>query len=184
VPLPGELTVLLPAGEPVTSVSVARPADWQVIPESSSASFTVRALRPAPDTMMAVQAGPHSYAFVLTASPDLAIPRVVTLVAARNAHAPRGGSIAQIRESSWRLSGNRELWPSAIREDGVKTYLEWRSDQALPAVFALDRLGREEIVNGYMRSGVFTIDRVYDRLVFRIDKAHAAARLRAGRGPR
>jgi type IV secretion system protein VirB9 len=75
----------------------------------------------------------------------------------------------------YNVRGNRELRPSAITDDGSKTYIEWRPDQAIPAVFALDRLKREEMVNGYMRDDVFTIDRVYDRLVFRIDRATATA---------
>ena len=66
--------------------------------------------------------------------------------------------------------------PSSIRDDGEKTYVEWNADQAIPAVLAIDRLGREEMINAYMRGSVFTIDRVYDHLVFRLDKVYAEAR--------
>lgn len=54
-------------------------------------------------------------------------------------------------------------------------YLEWAEDQALPAVFAVNAQGEEEMVDGYMRQGIFTIDRVHNRLVFRIDKKRARA---------
>jgi len=47
-------------------------------------------------------------------------------------------------------------------------------------VFGIGYNGEEEVVDGYMRDGVFTIDRVYGELVFRIDKKRARAR-RLGR---
>jgi type IV secretion system protein VirB9 len=77
--------------------------------------------------------------------------------------------------SLYKLTGNKELRPSSIRDDGSKTYIQWDRDQPIPGVFALDRLGREEMVDGYMRDGTFTIDRIHDRLVFRIDDIKAEA---------
>ena len=68
------------------------------------------------------------------------------------------------------------MLPSSIRDDGSKTYREWSPVKAIPAVLAIDRLKREEMINGYMRGSVFTIDRVYDHLVFRLDKVFAEAR--------
>lgn len=79
-------------------------------------------------------------------------------------------------QAVWKLTGNRELMPASIRDDGTKTYLEWNADQAIPAILAIDRLKREEMINGYMRGSIFTIDRVYDHLVFRLDKVSAEAR--------
>lgn len=77
--------------------------------------------------------------------------------------------------SSYRLSGEKSLRPSRIGDDGVHMYLEWSEDQALPAVFALNAIGEEEMVDGYMRAGIFTIDRVHRALVFRIGKKRASA---------
>ena len=51
----------------------------------------------------------------------------------------------------------------------------WHEEQDLPAVFSLSAHGEEEIVDGYMRDGVFTIDRVNRALVFRIGKEKAKA---------
>jgi type IV secretion system protein VirB9 len=76
---------------------------------------------------------------------------------------------------SYRLTGDKAVRPAQVFDDGAKTYVAWSSAQAIPAVFALDELGQEQMVNGYMRDGSFVIDRVYDRLVFRIDKAEAQA---------
>ncbi len=76
----------------------------------------------------------------------------------------------------YRLSGDRLLWPVAMQDDGARTFITWASDQPLPAVFALNDLGHEEMVDGYMRGGVFVIDRLYGAFIFRIDRAEAAAR--------
>lgn len=76
----------------------------------------------------------------------------------------------------YKLSGEVELRPARISDDGTHTYIFWAPDQALPAVFAVTALGAEEMVDGYMRNDVFTIDRVQQQLVFRIDKKLARAK--------
>ena len=83
---------------------------------------------------------------------------------------------AEERTAMWKLSGSKELLPASIRDDGTHVYIQWGATQAIPAVFAIERRGSEEMVNDYMRNGAFTIDRVYDDLVFRIDKISATAR--------
>ena len=76
--------------------------------------------------------------------------------------------------ANYRLSGDKALRPSRITDDGTHMYLEWAAEQDLPAVFSVTTLG-EGMVEGYMRGGVFIIDRVYSQLVFRIDKKWAKA---------
>jgi type IV secretory pathway VirB9-like protein len=76
----------------------------------------------------------------------------------------------------YRLKGASALLPVAIGDDGRRTYIQWRDDQPMPATFAIGADGQEEIVDGYVRAGIYTIDRVYPRLVFRIDKLAVMAR--------
>lgn len=76
----------------------------------------------------------------------------------------------------YRLSGDGSLLPFALSDDGTRTYMQWDKDQALPAVFAINAQGEEESVDGYMRSDILTIDRIYQRLLFRIGKRKATAR--------
>jgi type IV secretion system protein VirB9 len=82
---------------------------------------------------------------------------------------------AEARQWRYRVTGEPALRPEQMSDDGEKTYLVWHPDHALPAVFAINDFGGEEIVDGYMRNGIFTIDRVYARLVFRIDRKVAKA---------
>lgn len=81
----------------------------------------------------------------------------------------------EAKQWQYRVTGERALRPEQMSDDGEKTYLVWHPDHALPAVFAINDFGGEEIVDGYMRNGIFTIDRVYSRLVFRIDRKVAKA---------
>lgn len=84
--------------------------------------------------------------------------------------------------TTYRLKGAALLRPIRIGDDGTHTYIEWSADQPIPAVFAIDPRGAEQIVDGYMRGDLFTIDRVYPRLVFRIDKDKAEAWRNEARG--
>ncbi len=85
------------------------------------------------------------------------------------------GAAATETTGRYRLSGERALRPVQMSDDGVRTYIVWGPEQALPAVFAITSTGAEEIADGHMRDGVFTIDRVHPRLIFRIDKKAARA---------
>lgn len=86
------------------------------------------------------------------------------------------GSAPAAEMTTYRLKGAALLRPIRIGDDGVHTYIQWGPDQPIPAVFAVDLRGVEQIVDGYMRGELFTIDSVHARLVFRIDKDKAEAR--------
>ena len=81
----------------------------------------------------------------------------------------------------YRLTGSKALRPKAVADDGQRTYITFGADQSIPAVFALDGEGHEITVDGYMRGGVYTIDRVVGKLVFRVDARKAEAIRQAGR---
>lgn len=175
VPVGGEMTIVLPLGESLQGVDVAAPGDWQVTDRGNGQQIAIRPFRPVPDTTMTLTSSARDYRFVLSVTPGEASPLITRIVGVpRAARAPKnradqGGMV-------WVLAGNSELRPSAIRDDGAKTYLEWPASLPIPAIFAADRLGREEMVNGFMRGTTFVIDRVFERLVFRIDGAMAEAR--------
>lgn len=94
-------------------------------------------------------------------------PEVEAVLASKPGDGPRW---------SYRLRGDREVRPARLYDDATRTFVEFGPGQALPAVFAIGPTGDEEVVNGYMRQGIYVIDRVYAELVFRIDKDRATAR--------
>lgn len=93
---------------------------------------------------------------------------------------PRGASSQELPQTggetwNYRLRGDREVRPARIFDDGVRTQIEFAPDAPLPAIFAIGPSGDEQVVNGYMRGDVFVIDRVWGKLVFRIDREKATA---------
>ncbi len=128
------------------------------------------------------------YGAALMMGPALAVLLTSDLSARGQELLPATGEVAasapaQVEMTGrYRLSGDKALRPARIGDDGVHIYIVWDAEQSLPAVFAINALGEEEMVDGYMRSGVFTIDRVYDRLVFRMGRKIARATRQARPG--
>lgn len=109
------------------------------------------------------------------------VAQVVHLAAGQSDPAGLSNPPSGTDQWEYRVTGNRAVRPSRIVDDGAKTFVEFHPDQALPAVFGIGPTGGEEVVAGYMRDGVFVIDRVYPALVFRIDQAQATAQRRERR---
>lgn len=171
-----DLTVMWPAAEHIQSVTVSDPDAYQVTVSGTQDGLFVRAVRPSASVSMSVRTEGRLYEIILSSPLASQGPYLVRIDSSSQLIRPAVWQPPIIRvPGKFKLSGNKTLQPTSIRDDGAKIYIEWSADQAIPAVFALDKLGREEMVNGYMRAGIFTIDRIFDRLVFRIDQAQATA---------
>ncbi len=77
--------------------------------------------------------------------------------------------------SVWKLGGDRAIRPVAVGDDGARVYIRWAENQLQPAVFAIDETGAEVLADGYVRGDAYVIDRLFERLVFRIGKDKAEA---------
>ena len=179
-------TILFPQGEQIIDVTVSDPAIYR-----PGVSMAGDSLVLVPDSeigfaQMTVETLGGVYEFDLVPVQAGQAPLVVQV---GGAQLPLAGGGSQPQEvppdtSQYRLRGDRAVQPAAISDDGTKTYLIWGEKQAMPAVFAIGPSGEEEMVEGYMRGGVYTIDRVYAELVFRIDKEKARAQRRREGGRR
>jgi len=176
--LPGaSLTVLLADGDVVQRVTLGDAAPLDVRVPDEGTSFIVIPRQDITRTTLEVLTTQRQYRFILRTQ-DSALAALVVRFdeAERSGFAdadtsqPAGGELW-----SYRFRGDREVRPQAIRDDARRTFIEYAPGQALPAVFAVGPTGDEEVVNGYMRNGVYVIDRVYSELVFRIDDARARA---------
>lgn len=176
------LTIMFAPGERVTNVEVGDPEAVDVALAGSSDGLFVRTLRPPSNPLLTVKTDLRAYSFAVQVGPPAEASYAVRFAYAPQASAePTATPPAAAAEGRYKLSGTRVLRPARISDDGVHTYLEWPEDAALPAVFALNTLGEEEMVDGYMRAGIFTIDRVNPVLVFRIGKKTAKAERLSGR---
>lgn len=155
------LAIIFAPGEKILEVEAEDPDAIELSGMEGSDSVFIKALREPASPLINVRTDLRSYSFSL----KLGSPANIQYVVQFN----------RIAAAKYKISGDKELRPSRISDDGVHTYLEWTEEQSLPAVFALNAIGEEEMVDGYMRDGVFTIDRVNKTLVFRIGKKSAKA---------
>lgn len=168
-------TVLFALGEQIRSVIISDPSAYQVDVGPSGDSLTLRATGSVSLALVAVKTDAREYRLELApAVGDPArVPQVVRFAQANTSvplPALPAAPPALLPNISYRFKGSAALRPEKIGDDGAKTYIEWRPDQPIPAVFAVSPSGNEEMVDGYMRLGRFTIDRVYSRLVFKLDR--------------
>nr|WP_255548191.1 TrbG/VirB9 family P-type conjugative transfer protein [Erythrobacter ani] len=174
------LTVMLEPGETVTRAVLGGNRSWSVTVSSEADSFQVLPARAASPANLTIETDRRMYDFMLETGLGLQAAYLVRLEFDRSQldEFPVASPPEPIGELVWsyRLRGDRSVRPLSIRDDGSKTVIEYAPGQPLPAVFAIGASGDEEVVNGYMRGEKFVIDRIHQRLVFRIDKEKATAR--------
>ncbi len=174
------LTVMLEPGERIQRATLSGSTAWQVAVSAETDSFQVTPGPGAVPASLSLETDRRAYSFLLETGDGLQAAYVVRLQfnASRPANEPQvTGSTEGLSDLNWTygLRGDRSVRPTSIRDNGAKTVIEYAPGQALPAVFAIGPTGEEEVVDGYMRGGLFIIDRVHQELVFRIDKAKATA---------
>jgi type IV secretion system protein VirB9 len=175
--VPGyQVMIALAPDEQVQNVALGDSSAWQVVASASGNMLFVRPTQDGVSTNMTVITSARFYAFDLVPA-NGSPPYEVRF---RYPAEPEGGASAvagTAAESSglYRLKGTPSLWPVRMHDDGVKTYIDWPPDVALPAVFIVDD-GRERLANGNMRDGVYVIDSVHNEFLFRIDRKIARAK--------
>lgn len=169
------LTVEFSPGERIENVAVGDGSAWQVSANKRGDLLFIKQSLSAPETNLTVVTDTRRYAFTLVPGygPDPRLPYTLRFTYPALASAPIM-SVAQVR-TSYKLSGAKPLWPTAVYDDGASTYIRWRPAQDLPAVYAIGADGHETIVNGAMRDGIYVIDTVAPRIVLRLGKTKAIA---------
>lgn len=178
VPYNAPTTIEFGRDEAITNVLLSDTSNWQVFVSRDGSSLNVRVLRPGPVATLTVRSDKRTYSLELEARDGTGAASVVRYVYLSDyakptiGQAPLGVSGAVER---YKLKGDKALRPDWIGDDGHKTFIRWNEDRPLPAVFAVDSTGREMTVDGQMRGEFYTIDRIWPRLVFRIDRKQAIA---------
>lgn len=165
--------------ERIESVAVGDSGAWLVTPTKRGSHLFVKPAVEGVSTNMTVVTDARTYLFDLQPLPG---PSPMMAYTVRFTYPkPADGAAASVMaqavvETRYRVRGDRKLRPSAISDDGIKTYIRWPADVALPAVYGIDERGGETLVNGMMRDGLYVIDGVSEQLVFRIDNRIARAK--------
>lgn len=178
------LTVMLEPGETITAATISDAQAWEVRVSPELDSFIVLPLVGAATGTLSMTTDRRNYSFALQTGTGLMagllvrfeygppLPELAPVPFPPAVAPPLGGP----ELTGYRFRGDRQVRPEDVRDDGTRTWITFGPDQALPAVFAVGPTGEEEVVNGHMRDGLYVIDRVYEELVFRIDRRRATAR--------
>ena len=176
----GPLTLLFAPGEQVVRFEVADQNQVDARVSSGGDGVVLYPLRAGLDTVMIVDTDRDAYRFYVQSGMGVLTPSVVQIGEAVDPPEPDGAihNAPPLGATLWsyRVRGDREVRPATLTDNGHRTWIGFADGQALPAVFAIGPTGKEEVVNGHMRGRFYVIDRVYERLVFRIDREKASAR--------
>lgn len=179
-----ELMVELAPDEQVQNVAIGDGSAWQASVAKEGNRLFLKPLRGGAGTNMTVVTSVRSYAFDLVAMemPAGDMPYTVEFRYPAPPEVKADGQYVDVSAISRRLSrykagGDRNLIPSQISDDGHRTYIAWPKAAELPAVYAIDRTGKEYLVNGMMdMDDLYIIDGAPLSFVFRIDGKSAWAR--------
>jgi type IV secretion system protein VirB9 len=181
------LTLILRQGERVRQVALSDSSAFHVAITGDNDSISISPLREGAVAAMNVETNNGEHEFDLETGRGLAAAYVVRMIGSNAAlartSAPAPPPDLAAMPGRYSLKGDQTIRPAKIADDGAKTYIEWGAGQPLPAVLGVGATGQEEVVPGYMRDGVFTIDRVYSELVFRMDRQKTIASREINRGP-
>jgi len=177
-----QLMVELSPDEQIRNVAIGDTGSWQVSANKDGNRLFVKPTQAGSATNMTVVTTVRTYAFDLRSadSPSIGTPYTVQFRYPAPKLAATQGEYVNVSAlkrqlSRYRLSGDRELRPLAISDDGEHTYISWPTTVPIPAIYSLDRGGNEMLVNGMMGSNdVYVVDGAPQELIFRID--HHVAR--------
>lgn len=171
-----QTTIIFGSDERIENVAIGDSDAWQVAPDGRGAHLFIKPLRARGATNLTVITDARIYSFALSAASTPAPDTPFTIrFLYPEAQSAVPEDIAPPQSGRYRLSGSRSLRPSAISDDGSNTAIEWRSNQTLPAVFAVDARGHEMLLDGHVRNGLYVIDAVHQTLIFRLDGQTARA---------
>ncbi|MBL0915366.1 MAG: TrbG/VirB9 family P-type conjugative transfer protein [Sphingopyxis sp.] len=171
-----QVLIALAPDERIQNVALGDSGAWQAVATQGGNMLFVRPTQDGVSTNMTVITSARFYAFDLVPIAYGSPPYEV-----RFNYPAESGAAAELGTmgepvGSYKLSGTSALWPTAIHDDGAKTYIDWPTDTPLPAAFIIDDYGRERLANGNMRVGLYVIDSVHRQLLFRIDNKTARAK--------
>lgn len=166
--------------ERIENIALGDSGSWQATPNRRGDRLFVKLVRPGTTTNMVVMTDAREYMFDLVplGEANSGLAYIVRFHFSAATPLPTGSSGPNAPVGvvgRYRVAGERALRPSRIEDDGVHTFLQWPQDAGLPAVYAIDPLGRETLVNGMVRGNLFVVDSISDVLVFRLDRKVARA---------
>lgn len=173
--VPANFHVAVLFDEQIENVALGNSEAWQVTLNGSGDALFIKPAGSGGSTNMTVITDARVYAFELVPAYGSTSETAFTVrfedpQAIQDQRVSNGGRLGR-----YRVTGSRTIRPVTVADDGVRTLIEWRPSQPIPAVFAVDEQGAETLVEGHMRDGLYVIDAIHRGLVFRLDRQSARA---------
>jgi type IV secretion system protein VirB9 len=162
--------------ERIENVSIGDSLAWQVTPNRRADTIFLKPIEFNAATNMSVVTSKRRYTFQLSAEeatglddpniiyrvkftfpPDPVAPDADVLTTAK----VMAGNMA------YSVAGSPANVPARIYDDGTKTYFEWATGAATPAIFAIAADGSEAVVNFVMQGNVMVVERVAPAFILR-----------------
>lgn len=173
-----QLALIFGAGEQILSVALGDTDNWLVEATATGDTLFITAAANAPVTNMTVITDNRIYSFQLISGgyDETYVVRFVypAVEGLDGDNAPIERPLSNTM-ATYRMKGEKALRPAEIWDDGTHMYVRFAPDASLPAIFGVSETGDEVVVNGHMRQGVYVIDDVYPKLIFRSNKKKAMA---------
>jgi type IV secretion system protein VirB9 len=157
------LTVRFAADERIETVTLGDPQSWSVQTNHRADTLVIKPLLPAGVTNLTVVTDARLYAFSLygTAAGD----GVQAYLLSFTYPAPPAPAAPAQTGVTYRLNGDKALWPVELGDDGRFTRLRWAAGVPMPAVYRVEGWGRRALVNGALRDGAYVVEGVFPRLL-------------------
>ncbi len=168
------LSVEFSSDERIENVALGNSAVWQAVTNHRADHLFIKPMQGATNTNLTVVTDTREYNFDLTAIPA---PDATTPISLRFVY-PVGLDQPAARDAPkahFRFSGAASIRPASMVDNGSATFIEWRDDGQIPAIFMVNAQGGEVLINGAMRDGRYVVDLVADRFVFRLGNQQATA---------
>ncbi|THD36270.1 MAG: type VI secretion protein [Sphingomonas sp.] len=170
-----QLAVEFAPDERIETVAVGDSGAWQVTPNKRGDRLFIRPAQGGVTTNMTVVTDARAYNFELSTGYGGAQAFTVRFTYPPPPAEATASDQPAVGAGRYKLSGTRTIQPDAISDDGSKTFIIWRADQTLPAVFKIGRDGKETLADGAMRDGRYVLDSIANKLIFRLDREMAVA---------
>lgn len=168
------LTVEFSPDERIENVALGNSAVWQAVTNHRADHLFIKPMQGATNTNLTVVTDTREYNFDLTAlpAPDASTPISLRFIYPVSLDQPAAQALPK---AHFRFTGASAIRPASMYDDGTSTFITWRDDAQIPAIFMINDQGADVLINGAVRDGKYVIDQIADRFVFRLGKQQATA---------
>lgn len=186
-----QATIRFAKDEAIENVAIGDSNAWQITPNKRANLLFVKPLQARASTNMTVVTNKRTYLFDLVASPTA---QPLYVLSFKYPDPPKADPAAQLAQKgvapaaaeeqaavtdpallnfAWQKSGDEELLPENIFDDGEATYLSWPEGRSVPAILITNAAGTEGPVNFTVRGNTIVVQGVPSQIVLRAGKEKA-----------